>query len=215
MLCILPHHLLASQYLPGLHIHVAPFDLEKPKDGSKPPPGFARLVSVGTRPWSPGLPDYKACALSSWSFPIGKCSDELPCRGVKKSADGGTQTREPGVAGQDWGGFCAELLLRNPLSGCPQLGEEPVSKGHDPASNLVCRSPGPPLPTWPICPACPWASSRDGWTGLQYAHLQGSRSAVCRRWGPGRTWLCGCPFSAREGAEGEKESGWAVGWGRM
>lgn len=206
VLRILPHHLLVSQYLPGLDIHVTPFDLEKPKDGSKPLPDFARLVSVGTRPWSPGLPDYKACALSSWSFPTGKYRDELPCRGVKKSADGGTQTRELGVAGQDQGSALSSVL-RNPLSGRPQWGEEPVSKGHAPASRLVCRSPGPPCPRGPGCPGCLWASSRDGWTGLQDVPLQGAGSAVCRRWGPGRTWLCGCPFSAREGAEGERESG--------
>nr|XP_014335900.1 PREDICTED: zinc finger protein 423 [Bos mutus] len=34
-------------YLPGLDIRVTPFDLEKPKDGSKPLPGFARLHSTG------------------------------------------------------------------------------------------------------------------------------------------------------------------------
>lgn len=144
VLCILPHHLLASQYLSGLHIHVAPFDLEKPKDGSKPPPGFAWLVSVGTRPWSPGLPDYKACALSSWSFSIGKYSDELPCRGVKKSADGGTQTREPGVAGQDRGGFCAELRVTESPQWLSTIGRGACEQGSCPGFQSSLQVPRTP-----------------------------------------------------------------------
>lgn len=141
MLCFASSHIISlpRRTSQGLMFVSSPgiFDLEKPKDGSKPPPG---LASVGTRPWSPGLPDYKACARSFWSFPTGKYSDELPCRGGKKSGDGGTQTREPGVAGQDQGSGMSSMLP-NPLSGRPQWGEEPVSKGSCPGFQTSLQVP--------------------------------------------------------------------------
>lgn len=214
VLCILPHHLLASQYLLGLDIRVTPFDLEKPKDGSKPLPGFARLISVGTRPWSLGLPNYKACALSSWSFLTGKYSDELPCRGVKKSADGGTQTREQGVAGQDQGSALSSVL-RNPLSGRPQWGEEPVSKGHAPASRLVCRSPGPPahvaLAAQGVCGPLP---VMGGWV---FRMFLSRGQGVLFAGGGAQEGLCyvGAPSQQGKELRVKEKVGWAVGWGRM
>lgn len=147
MLCCASSHIISlpRSTSQGLIFMSSPgiFDLEKPKDGSKPPPGLVWFVSVGARPWSPGLPDYKACALSSWSFPTGKYSDELPCRGRKKSGDGGTLAREPGVAGQDQGSGMSSVLP-NPLSGRPQWGEEPMSKGSCPGFQTSLQVPRTP-----------------------------------------------------------------------
>ena len=87
------------------------------------------------------------------------------------------------------------------------VGRGACEQGSCPGFQASLQVPRTPCPRGPGCPGCLWASSRDGWMGLQDVPLQGARSAVCRRWGPGRTLLCGCPFSAREGAEGERESG--------